>query len=275
MKRGTLSWWGLAAATAAVLAFVYAPIIVSVIFSFSADRFPTLPLGGTSLEWYEFVWSDPDVHAAFWRSATVAAFVAPISVFIGLGAAYTDYRSRFFGKSIYLGLGLMPPLVPILILGVATLFFFSRAGLSGGVYSIVISHVVLCIPFAYAVIRLRLGQVNPALEQAAWNLGAGPWRTMVHVIIPLCRPAIVAALLVTASISFDEFAVAWFVSGLNETLPVRVLNFVQGQASPRINAIGSFTFTVSMVLVMSALALVVLRGASPPRTLITREGGRP
>ena len=137
-----------------------------------------------------------------------------------IGAAYTDYRARFFGKSIYLGLGLLPPLVPILILGVAILFFLSGVGLSGGVHSIVISHVVLCIPFAFAVIRLRLGQVNPALEQAAWNLGAGPWRTMMYVILPLCRPAIVAALLVTASISFDEFAVAWFVSGLNETFPV-------------------------------------------------------
>jgi spermidine/putrescine transport system permease protein len=266
MKRGVVSWLSLAAATAAVYAFVYAPIIVSFIFSFSADRFPTIPLGGISLQWYDLVWSDPDVHAAFWRSAKVAAFVAPLSVFIGLGAAYTDYRTRFFGKSIYLGLGLLPPLVPILILGVAFLFFLSRVGLSGGVHSIVISHVVLCIPFAFALIRLRLGQVNPALEQAAWNLGAGPWRTMMYVILPLCRPAIVAALLVTASISFDEFAVAWFVSGLNETLPVRVLNFVQGQASPRINAIGSFTFTVSMALVMTALILVVLRNASNARS---------
>jgi spermidine/putrescine transport system permease protein len=266
MRPGTLSWLSLAAATVAIYAFVYAPVIVSFIFSFSADRFPTIPLGGISLQWYDLVWSDPDVHAAFWRSAQVAAFVAPISVFIGLGAAYTDYRTRFFGKSIYLGLGLLPPLVPILILGVAILFFLSRIGLSGGVHSIVISHVVLCIPFAFAVIRLRLGQVNPALEQAAWNLGAGPWRTMMYVIILLCRPAIVAALLVTASISFDEFAVAWFVSGLNETLPVRVLNFVQGQASPRINAIGSFTFTVSMALVMTALVLVVLRRGSSSRS---------
>jgi ABC-type spermidine/putrescine transport system permease subunit II len=129
---------------------------------------------------------DPDVHAAFWRSVNVAALAAPIAVFIGFGAAYTDYRSKFFGKALYLTLGLLPPLVPVLILGVAMLFFFARVGLFGGLYSIVISHVVLCTPFAFTVVRLRLTQVNPALEQAAWNLGAGPWRTVALVIVPLC-----------------------------------------------------------------------------------------
>jgi spermidine/putrescine transport system permease protein len=266
MSRPRSAGFGFGAVLVAIYAFIYAPIVISFIFSFSAERFPTIPLGGVSLQWYGFVWSDPDVHAAFWRSVNVAALAAPIAVFIGFGAAYTDYRSKFFGKALYLTLGLLPPLVPVLILGVAMLFFFARVGLFGGLYSIVISHVVLCTPFAFTVVRLRLTQVNPALEQAAWNLGAGPWRTVASVIVPLCLPAIVAALLVTAAISFDEFAVAWFVSGMNETLPVRVLNFVQGQASPRINAIGSLTFTISMLLVMSALILLFFRtpqGSAP------------
>jgi spermidine/putrescine transport system permease protein len=259
MSRPRFAGFGFGVALIAIYAFIYAPIVISFIFSFSAERFPTIPLGGVSLQWYGFVWLDPDVHTAFWRSVNVASLAAPIAVFIGFGAAYTDYRSNFFGKTLYLTLGLLPPLVPVLILGVAMLFFFARVGLFGGLYSIVISHVVLCTPFAFTVVRLRLTQMNPVLEQAAWNLGAGPWRTVALVIVPMCAPAIAAALLVTAAISFDEFAGAWFVSGMNETLPVRVLNFVQGQASPRINAIGSLTFTISMLLVMSALILLFFR----------------
>jgi spermidine/putrescine transport system permease protein len=271
MSRLRFAGFGFGAVLVAVYAFIYAPIVISFIFSFSAERFPTIPLGGVSLQWYGFVWSDPDVHAAFWRSVNVAALAAPIAVFIGFGAAYTDYRSNFFGKTLYLALGLLPPLVPVLILGVAMLFFFARVSLFGGLYSIVISHVVLCTPFAFTVVRLRLTQVNPVLEQSAWNLGAGPWRTVALVIVPMCLPAIVAALLVTAAISFDEFALAWFVSGMNETLPVRVLNFVQGQASPRINAIGSLTFTISMLLVMSALILLFFRTPQGSATVDARR----
>lgn len=248
-----------------LLGLVFAPIIVSFIFSFSPDRFPSLPLSGFSLQWYEAVWSDPDVHRAARRTLLIGSCVSILATVIGFGAAYTDYRYKFLGKSVYLTLGFMPPLVPILILGMAMLFFMSQVGLSGGLHSIVISHTVLCIPFAMAVIRLRLSQMDPSLEAAAWNLGASRWQTMAFVVLPFTLPAIFAALFVTAAVSFDEFAIAWFISGLEETLPVRVLNFVQGQASPRINAIGSFTFTVSIVLV--ALAQILLFSRAGSRTV--------
>ena len=104
---------------------------------------------------------------------------------------------------------------------------------------------------------------GPSLEAAAWNLGATEWMAMRHVILPFCRPAILAALFITMAVSFDEFAVAWFVSGLNETLPVRVLDFLQGQVSPRINVIGTFVFLASMTLVILAQILLLTRSACP------------
>ncbi len=240
-----------------VLALVFAPIVVSFIFSFSADRFPTLPPSGYSLQWYQAVWQDTEVAAAARRTLISGAIVSLLATTIGFGAAYTDYRYNFLGKRIYLALGFMPPLVPVLILGLAMLFFLAQLGLSGGLHSVIIAHTVLCIPFATAVIRLRLSQMDPALEAAAWNLGASQWQAMRHLILPFCLPAIFAALFVTAAVSFDEFAIAWFVSGLEETLPVRVLSFVQGQASPRINVIGSFTFTISILLVVLAQILLL------------------
>ena len=117
--------------------------------------------------------------------------------------------------------------------------------------------------FAMALIRLRLSQMDPSLEAAAWNLGASQWRAMREIILPFTLPAILSALFITMAVSFDEFAIAFFVSGFNETLPVRILAMFQGQVSPRINAIGSIVFTVTMALVV--LAQVALVARNPAR----------
>ena len=133
--------------------------------------------------------------------------VSVVATFIGFCTAYTDYRYRFFGKGAYLALALLPPTIPLVIMGLAMLAWLSRAGLSGRLISIIIAHVVLCTPFAMAIVRLRLAQMDSNLEAAAWNLGAGEWRAMREVILPFTRPAIVSALCLTAAVSFDEFAV--------------------------------------------------------------------
>ena len=253
--------WGLRAYILLAYGFVFAPIAASFVFSFNSDRFPSIPLGEFSLDWYRAVASDPLVWEGLRNTLTVGVIVGVISTALGFGAAYTDYRYNFLGKQIYLALALLPPTIPVIILGLAMLAYLSRIDLSGNALSVIISHVVVCAPFAMAVIRLRLNQMDPALEPAAWNLGASEWQTMRHVILPFCKPAVFGALFITMAVSFDEFAVAWFVSGLNETLPVKVLGFLQGQVSPRINAIGTFVFVTSMTLVILAQLLLTGRGA--------------
>lgn len=240
-----------------IFAFIFAPIVVSFVFSFSENRFPTLPLNEFSTIWYQKVLDEPAFADAFARSLTVAFVTSSLATFIGFGAAYVDYRYRFFGQKFYVAMGIVPPMIPVLILGVAMLMFLSQIGLSGALHSVIIAHVVLCTPFAMAICRLRLSQMAPNLEAAAWNLGANQWRTMRMVIVPFCMPAILASVFITAAISLDEFAIAWFVSGLEETLPVRVLNLVTRQSSPSVNAIGSFTFTLSLTLVVLAQVALI------------------
>ena len=242
-----------------VFVFVFAPIAASFVFSFNSDRFPTIPLGSFTLHWYETVYRDPDVWDALRVSASSAVVVAVISTVIGFCTAYTDFRYRFVGKNGYLALALLPPTIPLVIMGLAMLAWLSRIGLSGQQVSIIIAHVVLCSPFAMAIIRLRLAQMDPNLEAAAWNLGASEWRAMREVILPFSAPAIVSALCLTAAVSFDEFAVAWFVSGLNKTVPVVILEILQGQVDPQINAIGTFVFLTSMTLVVIAQVLLMTR----------------
>lgn len=242
--------------TALVFAFIFAPIVSTIVFSFNADRFPSLPWGGFSLQWYEAIFADATIQRGLMNSLVVAGVTCVIATFLGFSAAYVDYRYRFLGKSVYLALAALPPTVPVVILGVALLTFEGRVGLSGTLTGIIVGHVVLSTPFAMALVRMRLADLDPDIERAAWNLGASPWATMFGVIVPFCLPAILAAVFLTAAVSFDEFMIAWFVSGVNETLPVRVLAMLQGQVSPRINAIGAIVFGVSITLIVLAQLLL-------------------
>lgn len=258
MKRAFLGFY-----TAIIFLFIFAPIVASLVFSFNSDRFPTIPLGSFTLDWYVKAFGGDAVWPAIRTSLLVSATTAVLATAIGFSAAYTDYRYNFFGKKAFLVLALLPPTIPLIIMALAMLGWLSMFNASGLTSSIIIAHTVLCAPFAMAVIRLRLNQMDPNLEPAAWNLGASEWVTMKSVIVPFTLPSIIAALCLTAAVSFDEFAVAWFVSGLNKTVPVVILEILTGNVDPQINAIGTFVFVVSMTLVIIAQVLLMTRQSRP------------
>ncbi|WP_075221460.1 ABC transporter permease [Acuticoccus yangtzensis] len=247
---------------AAVFVFVFAPIVTSMVFSVNSDRFPTVPLGHFTWDWYRTAFARPEVWTAIQNSLIVAACAATLSTLIGFATAYTDYRYGFRFKTAYLALALLPPTIPVVIMGLAMLAWLGRLGLSGTLTGIVIAHTVMAAPFAMAICRLRLNQMDAALEPAAWNLGATQWRAMRAVVIPFCAPALVSAFCLTAAVSFDEFIVAWFVSGLNKTVPVMILEILQGNVDPQINAIGTLVFLTSMTLVIAAQLLIIRRSST-------------
>lgn len=259
MRPGhVLSWIYLAA----LFAFVFAPIVTSMVFSFNSDRFPTVPLGEFTLHWYKTAFTRPEVWTAFGNSLIVATTAAALSTVLGFATAYTDFRFGFRFKNAYLALSLLPPTIPLVIMGLAMLAWLARLGLSGTLIGIIIAHTVMGAPFAMAICRLRLQQMDPSIGAAAWNLGASPWRARRSVIVPFCAPAIVAAFCLTAAVSFDEFIVAWFVSGLNKTVPVIILEILQGNVDPQINANGTVVFLTSMTLVIVAQLLILKRSAT-------------
>ncbi len=259
MRQSSLLTGVLRGYTLLLFVFVFAPIAFSVIFSFNSARFPTIPLESFTLHWYETIWADPDVWEALRNSVIVSLCTSVLATALGFATAYTDYRYNFRFKSAYLALVLLPPTIPLIIMALAMLAWFSKIGASGELWSIIIAHTVLAAPFAMAITRLRLNQMDKDLESAAWNLGASEWRAMREVIIPFCKPAIISAAFLTAAVSFDEFAIAWFVSGLNKTIPVLILEIVQGNIDPQVNAIGTFVFLVSITLVVAAQVFFSLR----------------
>jgi spermidine/putrescine transport system permease protein len=241
--------------------FIFTPIVILVIFSFNVERFAVLPWKGFGTVWYKAAFSDPTVVAGFWNSLVVGISVALISTFLGFTAAYFVNRWDFRGKTVYLAIAVLPPCIPLIVLGLSLLIFLTQIKLSGYLYSVVISHVVLCSAFAMAVCRMRLTEMDESLEEAAWNLGASQWRAIREVVLPQVMPAIVASLLLTMAISFDEFIIAWFVSGLDATLPVKIYSLLGGQVSPRINAIGAVAFATSITLVVLAQIAALVWGS--------------
>jgi len=235
-----------------VFVFIFMPIVTSVVFSFNSDRFPSLPLGHFTWHWYDKVYNDPETWDAIKTSIVVALSASLLATIIGFCTAYTDFLYNFKFKNVYLALALLPPSIALLILALAMLAWLSKLGISGQIWALIIAHTVLGAPFAMAIIRLRLQQMDKDLESAAWNLGASEWATMRHVIIPFALPSIISALCLTMAVSFDEFAIAWFVSGLNKSVPVVILEILQGNVDPQINAIGSFVFATTMTLVVIA-----------------------
>lgn len=245
------------AGLAVVFLLLYAPILSAVLFSFSADRFPSINMSGFSTEWYTQVLTDRAMLEALWNSLTVAGLTALIATALGFAAAYADYRFRFFGQKAVLALALLPPTVPLVILGLAMLAFFSRIGIAGTLMAVVAAHVVIAAPFAMAICRLRLAQLDETLEIAAQNLGAQPYSALIRIVLPHTLPAILAAFLITFAVSFDEYVISWFTGGLNQTIPVAVLNTLQGQVDPTIHVIGTMSFSVTLTLVLIALAVVL------------------
>src|SRR5690606_37543828 len=167
-------------------------------FAFDVNRYPSLPMGGLTLDWFRQVLADASLSRGVRTSLSVALCSAVVATALGFAGAYVDYRYRFLGKNLYLALLTLPPLVPVVTCQ-------SRIGLAGSLQGLIVGHIVLCAPFALALIRMRLASLDPDIEAAAWNLGATQLSTLRSVILPFCLPTILACLFLAAAVSFDEF----------------------------------------------------------------------
>ncbi len=152
---------------------------------------------------------------------------------------------------------MLPVLIPPLILGVAFLGLLSRLHLSGTLFSIFIAHTVLLVAPAMAVIQLRLSQMPKSIEEAAWDLGATEIQAIRKVVLPWAMPGVLGGWLLAFTFSFDEFMIAWFVSGFDQTLPVAIYSVLAAAMVPTLNAIGAVVFVIS-ALILIGIELLLL-----------------
>jgi len=241
----------LGAWTGVVMLFFYLPIAVLVLFSFNESRLNIVWTGFT-LDWYASLWRDTVLVRALKNSLIVAVFTTAISLVLGTMGAWLLYRYRYRASSVLETLSFLPMIVPEVILGVSLLILFVTIGLELGYTTIVISHVTFCFPFVMAAVQARLAGLDPALEEAALDLGATPAQAFTKVLVPYLMPAIVSGGLMSFTLSLDELIVTYFTASAGtRTLPLEIFGRVKKGLDPSLNAIST------VFIVVTVLALVI------------------
>ncbi|GAC1031509.1 ABC transporter permease [Pseudomonas sp. No.21] len=230
-------------------AFLYVPILVLVALSFNGGQSATI-WESFSLKWYAVVANDPEIVRAAKNSLLVATFATLIATTLATLAALGMRGRAFRGQTAMSGVLGLPLLVPEIVTAVATLMFFAFVGLKLSLFTILIAHVVFCIPFAYLPIRARLEGMDPRLAEAAADLYASPWKAFWKITFPLLTPGILSGAMLAFIISMDDFVITYFVAGAGATtLPVYIFSSIRMGISPKINAISSIILVISIAFV--------------------------
>jgi spermidine/putrescine transport system permease protein len=236
-----------------VVVFLYAPIVILLVFSFNNSELPAFPLSGFTLHWYHEFLTNSDLRGSLATSAIVAALSSIGAVFLGILASIALARRRFRGKALVTALLLSPLVIPFVVFGISLLLLFHTIGIPRSVLTVVIGHVVISLPYTILVLVPRLQQIDVSLEEAAYDLGAGRLRTFRSVTFPLILPAVVSAFLIAFTTSFDEYAVASFVVGPRETFPIYLYSALRFPSQlPQVIAVAVVVLTVSLIVVVAA-----------------------
>jgi spermidine/putrescine transport system permease protein len=245
-----------------LVVFLYLPIAVLALFSFN-DGDPSFPLAGFTTHWYRDVLSNDVLITALFRSTIVATVSSLIAVALGVMTSFALIRRRFFGKPIVSALVFSPLVIPYLVFGISLLLIFTLVDkvltdafgvyIGLGLHSVIIGHVVVALPYTILTILPLLERLSVSLDEAAKDLGANPRQTFRRVTLPLLWPALVSAFLVAFTLSFDEFAIASFLAGTQQTWPVYLFAQLRvPRLLPQLIAVSSVVFLGSLLLIMSA-----------------------
>ena len=241
--------------------FLYLPLALLMLFSFSRSVSGTFPITGFSLHWYRTLYEDFFVLDAFRNSLVVAAVTTVVATSVGTLGAFGLVRCQFRLKGVLTSLIILPMVMPGLLVGVALLILLVPIlRLTLSLWTAALGHIVTVTPFTVLVVATRLYGFDRSLEFAAADLGATPLRVLWHVTLPLMMPGILAAALIAFTLSLDEFIVTLFTIGSASTLPMYVWSQVRMGVTPTINALGTILIALSMIILL--VAQVALRRRS-------------
>lgn len=221
-------------------AFLYAPIVILIIFSFNAGKLVSV-WSGFSTHWYGELLHNEQILQAVWVSIQIAVVNATIATILGTLGAYALSRfGAFKGRTLFTGMMTAPLVMPDVITGLATLLLFVGIGWARGMSTITIAHITFSLAFVAVIVRARISALDQSLEEAAMDLGARPVKTFLVITIPMLAPALVAGWLLAFTLSLDDLVIASFVAGPGaSTLPMVVFSKVRLGVSPEINALGT------------------------------------
>ena len=243
----------LAVYVALYIAFLYLPVLLLPLFSFNDSATPNFPLSGFTWKWYEGLLNTPAMLDAASNSAMVGASAAMISTVLGICAARAMTRYRFRGQKPMSALIMAPLVLPEIIIAVALLLVMLRLGLELSLLTVVLGHVLVCVPYSVTVLIAGFEGFDRSLEEASTDLGETAMGTFRRVTLPMVAPAIVSSLLVSFTISLDEFILAFFLTGTDATLPVYIWGQLRFAARlPGVLALGTVMLVLSFILLTMA-----------------------
>ncbi|QRM55472.1 ABC transporter permease [Sinorhizobium sp. BG8] len=232
---------------------LYAPIFFIALFAFNAGTAIAFPLKGFTLQWFSQVFAAPALLEALWNSIRVAVTASIVSTILGTLAAKAVSRPSLPGRTIFLALIGLPLLVPGIVVGISLLIVATGFGLELSLSTIVFAHILFCTPFAMMIMLPRFEGMDPSLEEAARDLGEGPLMTFRRVVLPIAAPGIISSLLLTFSVSLDEFVLAFFLAGTDSTLPIFIWSQLRfPNKLPGVLALSTLILAFSFTLVLIA-----------------------
>ena len=243
------------------LLFLYTPIIVLVIFSFNDSR-RNIVWKGFTLKYYKKMFSNEILLEAFLNSITIALITTILSLVLGVLTAVLLWRFQFPLKSLYLGIIMIPVIVPEICIGIAFLVFFNWIGWPSDIIwpfnlaKIIFAHSLFCFPFVAIVIRAKLVSLNRECEEAAKDLGANAWHVYRDVWFPHLKPSLIAGGLLAFTLSLDDFVITFFTSGPETiTLPIKIYSMVRFSVTPEVNAASTVLIVVTILSICTAIFL--------------------
>ncbi len=225
--------------------FLYLPIIVLIIFSFDDSRF-TATWCGFTFKWYLKLIHDSKLIEALLNSLKIASISVIVAAIMGTFSAYALTRFKFKGKTLSLGLIMLPIVIPEIAMGVSSLVLFNTLGLSLSINTIIVSHIVFCVSYITLVVMARLEDFDLRLEEAAYDLGATPITVFQKITLPIIFPGIFAGCLLAFILSLDDFIITQFTAGVGvTTIPLKIYSMVKFGVCPEINAMSTILIIVT------------------------------
>lgn len=235
------------------LVFLYSPIIFLPVFSFNDGTIVSFPLKGFTLKWYESLADAEALTGALLNSLYVALVSALLATTLGFFAGQAFARYKFKGSSFAEAIVMLPLVVPGIIVATSMLVLFIWLGFDPSLTTVIVGHVFLTVPFSVAILKSAFDQFDISLEEASRDLGLNYLETMFRVTLPVLLPGIISSFLVTFTVSFDEFVLAFFLSGNEPTLPVYIWSQIRFPSKlPTTLALATLLLLASVVLLLVA-----------------------
>jgi spermidine/putrescine transport system permease protein len=245
----------------AIYGFLFAPIVVLIVFSFNEAR-RGVAWQGFTLDWYPRLFGNEALLDALFVTLRIAAVAVVVSTVLGTLLGLGLARLRFRGQGITETLLLLPMVTPEIVMGLSLLLFFLQLfGAHGSFVQLSIAHITFCISFVAVTVRARAASMNPQLEEAARDLGATAFGAFRHVTLPLIAPAVISGAMLSFALSFDDYVVTTFNAGVgNSTLPLYIYGKLKFGVTPEINAISTIIVAITALSILVAWRLGAFRG---------------